>query len=134
MNNQESKDKKIILKMNDLYFSKFDFKNNRITGNNKLNVEYKVDYLTDKENDDIITAIIDTTISNNDIFLFLQTKGVFEIVDKSLDKSLKTSILKTNTIAIMFPYIRSQISLLTAQPGMTPILLQPINLNSLLKK
>ena len=31
------------------------------------------------------------------------------------------------TVAIMFPFIRSQITLLTTQPGMTPIVLPPIN-------
>jgi cysteine sulfinate desulfinase/cysteine desulfurase-like protein len=37
------------------------------------------------------------------------------------------SIIKTNTVAIMFPFIRSQVTLLTTQPGMTPIVLPPIN-------
>ena len=37
------------------------------------------------------------------------------------------NIVKTNTVAIMFPFIRSQVTLLTTQPGMTPIVLPPIN-------
>ena len=31
----------------------------------------------------------------------------------------------------MMPFIRSQVSLLTTQPGLTPILLQPIDVNAL---
>lgn len=36
-------------------------------------------------------------------------------------------VINNNTIAIMFPFIRSQVSLLTTQPGMVPIVLPPIN-------
>lgn len=35
-------------------------------------------------------------------------------------------------MAIMFPYIRSQISLLTTQPGLHPGQLPPMNINALL--
>ena len=43
------------------------------------------------------------------------------------DVELVRSIMETNTVAIMFPFIRSQVSLLTTQPGLTPIVLPPIN-------
>lgn len=37
------------------------------------------------------------------------------------------AIINANTVAIMFPFIRSQVTLLTSQPGMTPIVLSAIN-------
>ena len=40
---------------------------------------------------------------------------------------MEENIIKNNTVAIMFPFIRSQVTLLTTQPGMTPIVLPPIN-------
>lgn len=43
------------------------------------------------------------------------------------DVELVRSIMDTNTVAIMFPFMRSQVSLLTTQPDMTPIVLPPIN-------
>lgn len=42
-------------------------------------------------------------------------------------------IIKQNAVAIIFPYIRSQISLLTAQPEMTPVVLPPVNIVQLLE-
>ncbi len=42
---------------------------------------------------------------------------------------MEENIVKTNTVAIMFPFIRSQVTLLTTQPGMTPIVLPPIQQN-----
>ena len=37
-------------------------------------------------------------------------------------------IMYQNAVAIIFPYIRSQITLLTAQPGIDPVVLQPFNI------
>ena len=38
-----------------------------------------------------------------------------------------TLLIEKNAIAIMFPYVRSYITLITSQPGMSPIVLPPIN-------
>lgn len=41
--------------------------------------------------------------------------------------------MRQNAVAILFPYIRSQISLLTAQPETTPIVLPPLNIAQLVE-
>jgi preprotein translocase subunit SecB len=38
------------------------------------------------------------------------------------------SMLSKNAVAIMFPYVRSYVSTLTTQPGMSPIVLPPMNI------
>ncbi|MBQ6986660.1 MAG: protein-export chaperone SecB, partial [Oscillibacter sp.] len=38
---------------------------------------------------------------------------------------------KQNATAIIFPYIRSQISLLTAQPELEPVILPPLNIGAM---
>jgi preprotein translocase subunit SecB len=35
-------------------------------------------------------------------------------------------------VAILFPFVRSQISLITSQPGMMPVIIPAINVNALL--
>ena len=45
-----------------------------------------------------------------------------------------TDKLLPNTIAIMFPYLRSQVTLMTTQPNIAPVVIPPININSFLKK
>lgn len=42
-------------------------------------------------------------------------------------------ILEKNTIAIMFPYIRSYISSITTQPGMSPIVLPAMNIVAMVR-
>ncbi len=44
------------------------------------------------------------------------------------DAVLKETLIKYNTLSILFPYIRSQISLITAQPDLSPIVLPPVNI------
>jgi preprotein translocase subunit SecB len=34
----------------------------------------------------------------------------------------------------MFPYLRSQVTLMTTQPNITPVIIPPININSFLKR
>ena len=43
-------------------------------------------------------------------------------------------LIQQNAIAIVFPYIRSQISLLTAQPEVDPVILPPMNIAQMVKE
>lgn len=49
------------------------------------------------------------------------------------DCAMKDEILHKNTVAILFPYVRSQLTLLTAQPETTPIVLPALNINALIE-
>lgn len=60
--------------------------------------------------------------------LHLLLVGVFEADDKEFLQRMVP-----NAIAIIFPYMRSQVTLMTAQPNLPPIVLPPININALLK-
>ena len=46
----------------------------------------------------------------------------------SEDLVLKQKLVENNAIAILFPYLRSQISLVTTQPDIPPITLPPMNI------
>lgn len=62
---------------------------------------------------------------NNDLNVRVVASANFSM--ESENETLVKSIMEANTVAIMFPFIRSQVSLLTTQPGMVPIVLPPIN-------
>ena len=49
-------------------------------------------------------------------------------------KDFPVSKLLPNAIAIMFPYLRSQVTIMTTQPNATPVVIPPININSFLKR
>lgn len=56
--------------------------------------------------------------------------GVFD--NKSPDPDTVEELNKLNTVSIMFPYLRSELSLLTAQPNFPVLNLPVMNINALL--
>ena len=66
-------------------------------------------------------------IAENAFELRADLVGIFDVDEEWVDK------LKANAVAIMFPYLRSQLTLLTSQPEMMPIILPTVNINKLLE-
>lgn len=60
--------------------------------------------------------------------------GYFSFVtDSSLSDEDKNNLISKNTLAILMPYIRSEMSLLTAQPEVECVVLPPFNINNLME-
>lgn len=82
-----------------------------------------------------ITTINDE--ENKDLDIKLVMSGYFSLEDNdsiNVDEERKKHLIEKNTLTIMFPYIRSYITNLTAQSGGRPIIVPPININELLKE
>ncbi len=80
---------------------------------------------------------------DNDHFRVALTAHVWDKIENSIDFSItivgfftcsvedentKANLINNNTIAILFPYLRSQISLVTTQPDLPPMILPPMNI------
>lgn len=61
----------------------------------------------------------------------VEISGLFRL---SEDSVLGKKILENNTVAILFPYLRSQLTLLSSQPDFEPIILPALNINALLNE
>ena len=123
------------IQMLDLYFSKFDFKQERGTDSKEYNTSFQIEYAINSEDETKVRVVVDTTVTNEaqSIVLNVQTVGIFKIDKLDIDEATYEHLIKANTVAIIFPFIRSQISLLTTQPGMMPVILPPININALIE-
>lgn len=130
MNTQIEIKNESILKIEDIYFSNFEFENKRKIGPTNLRVTNHVEHVSDENIENVIVTT-EILSDKKDFRLFLKTVGKFSLQDKQITEDLKHEILYKNTLAIMFPYIRSEITLLTAQPGLNPILLPALNMNTL---
>ena len=53
--------------------------------------------------------------------------------DFETDGNVPVESMLKNAIAIMFPFLRSQVTLVTSQPNFRPIILPIININNLVK-
>lgn len=69
---------------------------------------------------------------NETTVLEVIVSGIFEFRAELKDEQKQIIILK-NTMAILFPYLRSQVTLMTSQPDVEPVVLPVININSLLQ-
>ncbi|MDD4354038.1 MAG: protein-export chaperone SecB [Candidatus Nanoarchaeia archaeon] len=125
------------LKMNEIFFRNYSFSVDKPKDKIDLVVSNMVEYLVKPNIDNEIKVIIYTDINSKDeaFKLHLETEATFEFLkDKDINTEMMNEILHKSTIAIMFSFIRSQIHLLTSQPGMQPVFLPPIDINKIKEK
>lgn len=122
---------KSVLKLNEFYFSDFSFtKKDSFSDydDSDIKVGFSKDY---KINSDILELRLAVRVCVEDHFdLKLISYGKFTISTNS--ESIEPFV--KNAIAILFPYVRSEITLLTSQPSMKPIILPPVNINALFEQ
>ena len=121
------KDIRSSLQMKNFYFSRFSFVRDKVIKDGELNVDLQKNIIS--KGDHEYNIILTTTIEKDDMNIELVAEAQF--LYESDDYSREESIINTNTVAIMFPFIRSQVTLLTSQPGMIPIILPAINTQKL---
>lgn len=111
------------LEMSNFYFSNFSFERKKYLsdGRYRINIEKHIEkYDVHKYH-----ITLKTCIGKSDITLDVVAEADF--LFSSSNNIDEESIIERNAIAIMFPFIRSQVTLMTSQPGMTPIVLPTIN-------
>lgn len=127
---------KSVLEMSELFFPSYSLNlKEPIKEKTQYAYTFSIEYAERKDNKNIIRVQVSTKITDNEekLELNLDTVAFFKLDNQGENISEQTAeqILKKNTVAIMFPFIRSQVSILTTQPGMIPIVMPPININAL---
>ena len=111
------------LKMDNLYFRSCSVERECEVKNGecKANLQRKIIKIREHE----YNVELNLSVQKSDLSISIIAEAHFKYEEETYEK--EENIIKTNTVAIMFPFIRSQVTLLTTQPGMTPIVLPPIN-------
>ena len=94
--------------------------------NVEINGSFDIKYEEVDENEINVFLMYNAKSKKNEIEIEVELQGNFIARDID-DDSVKRYLLHVNTIAIMFPYLRSQISLATNQPGFVPIQIPIVN-------
>ena len=113
------------LTMKNLYFPECYVRRECETATENLNVDISRKILKKSENEYDVIVRVKIDKEEKDLEVSVLAKATFTI--NNLDAELAEEIIKSNTVAILFPFIRSQVSLLTTQPGLSPVVLPPIN-------
>ncbi|EPY2286504.1 protein-export chaperone SecB [Clostridium sporogenes] len=126
------------LTLNDVYVESINFKRYDNFLEKDVSLSFKIGSEVEKSEDNKeCKACIDIIIKDkNEGKLLIEIKyvGIFGITNLSgLNNKQQEDIIKKNTIAILFPFVRSFIATITSQTGIKPIILPPINVNSLIE-
>ena len=119
--------------MKSVYIENMHFKRRALVvsyENTDMDVQRTVERLEDGSFKVTLTMTIED--KQEDFVLGVTVCGIFTLEDET-DETIKKASIAKNTVAILFPYLRSQITLLTSQPDMKPIVLPAVNINSLLE-
>ena len=124
---------KSVLQLDKLVFDEINFKRLGFSSDKKLELKIKSN-ISQREKDDIYKVTLSIEGNKPEEYIFeISLTGYFIIVGEVQDE-LKKVLIRNNAIAILMPYLRSEVSLLTAQPGVDPVVLPPFNINVLFAK
>ena len=119
-----------ILKLNHLLFDEITFNRVNFKSENDLQVEFGFAF-NKRENGEFVSSIRVIGTKKDEYNFVVRVSGYFQISEAVEDSDI---LIQQNAIAIVFPYIRSQISLLTAQPEVDPVILPPMNIAQMVKE
>lgn len=134
----DTQENKILssMKMEKMVFEKIEF--NRLGFKNDNNPKFNIEsnFMQSASNKDLFKVELIMKCTKEEEYNFvIKLVGFFSFGSESTPSDEDRDILiSRNAIAIMMPYMRSQISLLTAQPEMDCIVLPTFNINSLIDK
>lgn len=75
---------------------------------------------------------VQATAERKEVYVAKVQISGFCSIEESLEN--KDILLNSNAVAILFAYVRSQLTLLTAQPGTEPIVLPVVNIAKMLEE
>uniref|UniRef100_UPI003FEECDA9 protein-export chaperone SecB n=1 Tax=Lachnospira eligens TaxID=39485 RepID=UPI003FEECDA9 len=117
------------MKLNSLLFDKLAFTRLGIKNDNEIEINFSVNIGVNISDDNIKKITIGIIGNKKDEYTVeVQASGLFEYEGDATE-----SIIQQNAVAIVMPYVRSQLTLLTSQPGVEPIVMPPFNIIEMLK-
>jgi len=101
-------------------------------GKFKINLGFNPSGKVNKANHTFVLKLgIQVHDEEDKFFIELVTESIFDYSDKVEIEEYLNSLFILNAPAIVFPYLRAYITNLTAQSGMSPLILPTLNLSKL---
>lgn len=116
------------LKLDDIYISECSFKRSEADISDlelHLQIDKNIEVLVPDERYKVSLSIR-VKEDEDRLSIFANCVGIFSIQNQP-----NQVLIHKNAVAIMFPYLRSYVSTISTQPGMTPIVIPAININAL---
>ena len=127
-------DYKSALNLEKLVFDKIYFERMGLKNDNQLKYRFESHFA--KKNDEEIyrVTLIYRGSKEKEYTMEISLTGFFTFrSENELSDEKKSELVNLNAVSILMPYLRSQISLVTAQPEMDCVVLPPFNINNMLQ-
>lgn len=117
-----------------MVFDKIEFTRKGFKNENELTFKLQVQVGLAEDGMYKVTLVLNGTKAEEyDIVIGLS--GFFEIENRDqLEDQLLQNLINKNAVAILMPYLRSELTLLTAQPDTDSVVLPIFNINKMLEK
>lgn len=120
------------LKMEHIVFDSLSFNRKGFKSQSDTQATIGFGVSIDKINDGQYRVVLEVSVDQEDEYeANVQISG-FCVIDENLP--IKQEVLEKNVVAILFPYVRAQLTLLTAQPETTPIVLPAVNIDAMINQ
>lgn len=135
MNEGNKMDTECQLKLENLFFDKITFNRLGAINEKELNLNFQVEIATTDNSADEAKNVYKVRVSaqatkKDEYTLEIAINGIFQLSEKMTKQN--DFLIRQNTVAILMPYLRAQISLITTQPGVTSVVLPPINVAAMM--
>lgn len=120
--------------MHAIVFDKIEFTRKGFKTDTELKFQLNIRIGTDEENNYKVTLILNG--NKKDEYEFsISLSGFFTIKNiETMKDTLKQDLINKNAVAIMMPYLRSEVTILTAQPETDSVVLPVFNISKIIDK
>ncbi|MCI8741799.1 MAG: Preprotein translocase subunit SecB [Lachnospiraceae bacterium] len=124
-----------VLRLDKIMFDKIEFRRVGTSSDKELELEIQSG-IARRQDAEIYRVTLVLKGNKPEEYLFeISLSGFFSIEESDeLTESLREALVSKNAVAILMPYLRSQVSLLTAQPGVDCVVLPVFNINKMLEE
>ena len=117
-----------------IVFDKFEFNRKGFKNENELNFELQVQIGISGDDTHRVTLVLSGE-KQDEYNITISLSGFFKIEkSEEMDDKIMQQMISKNAVAILMPYLRSELTLLTAQPDTESVVLPPFNINKMMEK
>lgn len=120
-----------VLILQKMVFDKIEFERIGFKNTKELEFELQVQIGSDENNAYKVTLVLKGT-KQDEYNIVISVSGFFEVESQEkLDNKMVQDLINKNAVAILMPYLRSELTLLTAQPDTDSVVLPTFNINKM---
>lgn len=120
-----------VLTLQTMVFDRIEFNRKGLKNTNELKFKLQVQIGSDENGGYKVTLVLNGT-KQKEYDIVISLSGFFELEGQErLEDKIVQDLINKNAVAILMPYLRSELTLLTAQPDTDSVVLPPFNINKI---